>query len=99
VYGARVGRRLAAPAGSAQAQRQVEVLVVEVLLSLAPLFVSQNPGIPFWSSPRFIAVLFPIFIWMAVVCERRGWTTNVLVLSAVAMAILTAQYSLGTFVA
>ena len=70
-----------------------------VLLSLAPLFVSQNPGIPFWSSPRFIAVLFPVFIWLAVVCERRGWTTNVLVLSVAGMAILTAQYSLGTFVA
>lgn len=70
-----------------------------VLLSLVPIFISQNPGLPFWSSPRFVAVLFPIFIWLAAVCERRGWTPTVVALSAAGMAVLTVQFALWNFVA
>ena len=28
------------------------------------------------SLPRFLAVLFPLFIWLAVVTEERGWTLH-----------------------
>lgn len=70
-----------------------------VLLSLVPIFISQNPGLPFWSSPRFLAVLFPVFIWLAAVCERRRWTTTVVTLFAAAMAVLTVQFALWNFVA
>jgi hypothetical protein len=70
-----------------------------VLLSIVPTFISQRPDLPFWSSPRFVAVLFPIFIWLAAVCERRRWTTTVIALSAAGMAVLTVQFCLWNFVA
>ncbi len=70
-----------------------------VLLSLAPTFVSQVEGDPFWSASRFIAVLFPLFLWLATVTERRGWTTRVVALFAAGMAIFTAQFALWSFVA
>ncbi len=70
-----------------------------VLVSLVPVFVSQPPDNPLWSSPRFVAVLFPIFLWLAVVCERRGATTKVVAMFAAGMAVLTAQFVLWSFVA
>jgi hypothetical protein len=70
-----------------------------VLISLVPIFVSQPGGLPFWSSPRFVAVLFPLFIWLAMETEKRGLTTRVVALSAAGMAIFTAQFSLWSFVA
>jgi Mannosyltransferase (PIG-V) len=70
-----------------------------VLISLLPTFVSQPPATPLYSSPRFIVVLFPIFLWLAVVCERRGITTTVVALFATGMAALTAQFALWSFVA
>lgn len=70
-----------------------------VLLSLVPLFTSQSQSNPLFSSMRFVAVLFPIFIWLAMVCERRGWTTTVIALSATGMAVLTAEFTLWSFVA
>lgn len=70
-----------------------------VLVSLLPILVSQNDGFPFYSAPRFVAVLFPLFIWLATVTERRQITTRVVAVSAAAMAVLTAQFSLWSFVA
>lgn len=72
---------------------------VWVLVSLVPIFVSQPPENPLYSSSRFIAVLFPIFLWLAVVCERRGITTTVVALFATGMAVLTAEFALWSFVA
>jgi hypothetical protein len=72
---------------------------VWVLLSLVPIFVSQKSDDPFWSAPRFIVVLFPLFLWLATVTERRGWTTRAVALFAAGMAILTAQFALWSFVA
>lgn len=70
-----------------------------VLLSLVPIFVSQPTENPLWSSSRFVAVLFPIFLWLAVVCERRGATTTVVALFATGLALLTADFALWSFVA
>lgn len=70
-----------------------------VLVSLLPLLVSQAPGTALWSAPRFVAVLFPAFLWLAVVCERRGATTVAVALSAAGMGALTAQFALWSFVA
>jgi Mannosyltransferase (PIG-V) len=70
-----------------------------VLLSLVPIFVSQPTENPFWSSSRFVAVLFPIFLWLAVVCERRRATTTVVALFAAGMALFTAEFTLWSFVA
>jgi hypothetical protein len=70
-----------------------------VLVSLLPSFTSQAAGLPFYSATRYIVVLFPIFLWLAVVCERRGATTAVVALFATGMAALTAQFTLWYFVA
>lgn len=70
-----------------------------VLISLVPIFVSQPPDNPLWSSTRFVAVLFPIFLWLAVVCERRGATTTVVALFAMGMAAFAIEFSLWSFVA
>lgn len=70
-----------------------------VLISLVPIFVSQPQEDPLYSSSRFIAVLFPIFLWLAVVCERRRATTTVIALFATGMAVLTAEFALWSFVA
>lgn len=72
---------------------------VWVLISLVPIFVSQPTDNPLYSSSRFIAVLFPIFLWLAVVCERRKITTTVIALFATGMAVLTAEFALWSFVA
>jgi hypothetical protein len=72
---------------------------VWVLLSLTPIFVSQPPENPLWSAPRFIGVLFPIFLWLAVACERRGQTTRVVALFAAGLAVFTTQFVLWSFIA
>ncbi len=69
-----------------------------VLVSLVPVFVSQPPDNPFWSSPRFIAVLFPIFLWLAIACERREATTTVVALFAAGLSIFTGTFALWAFV-
>ncbi len=70
-----------------------------VLVSLVPLLVSQAPVSPLWSAPRFVAVLFPLFFWLAVVCERRRATQTVVALFAAGMALFVAQFTLWFFVA
>jgi hypothetical protein len=70
-----------------------------VLLSLVPIFVSQPTENPLWSSSRFVAVLFPIFLWLAVVCERREWTMTVVALFAAGLALFSADFALWSFVA
>ena len=41
------------------------------------------------SLPRFLVVLFPIFMWMAVVCEERRATARVAAVSAVVLGLFT----------
>jgi len=97
---AELGFLALAVAGGIGALRKLPVAYgTWVLVSLVPIFVSQPPDNPFWSSPRFIVVLFPIFLWLAVVCERRRLTTQVVALFAVGMAVFTAQFALWSFVA
>lgn len=69
-----------------------------VLISLVPIFVSQPAEDPLWSASRFVVVLFPLFLWLAKVCERRRATTTVVALFAAGMAIFTAQFALWSFV-
>ena len=45
------------------------------------------------SLPRFVAVLFPIFMWLAVVCHERRSTDLVVGASAVGLGLFTAQYA------
>jgi len=70
-----------------------------VLISLVPIFTSQPPNNPLLSAPRFIAVLFPLFMWLAVFCERRRITPTIIALFATGMAVLTAEFALWSFVA
>jgi hypothetical protein len=69
-----------------------------VLVSLLPSLASQPPDLPLMSLPRYVVVLFPIFMWLAVVCERRQITTKAVAVSAAFMALLTVQYVLWSFV-
>ncbi len=45
------------------------------------------------SLPRFVSVLFPVFMWLAVVCEERRVTDLVVAGSAVGLGLFTAQYA------
>jgi hypothetical protein len=48
---------------------------------------------PLMSLPRFLAVLFPIFMWLALVCEERGTTERVAAASAVVLGLFVAQFA------
>jgi hypothetical protein len=48
---------------------------------------------PLMSLPRFVSVLFPVFMWLAVLCEERRATDFVAAASAVGLGLFTAQYA------
>jgi Mannosyltransferase (PIG-V) len=48
---------------------------------------------PLMSMPRFVAVLFPVFMWLAVWCEERGATLRVAAFSALGLGLFTAQFA------
>lgn len=48
---------------------------------------------PLDSLHRYLTVLFPLFMWMAIVCLRRGWTRAVTAASAVGLIALTALFA------
>lgn len=97
---AQVGFVALALAGGIGALRRLPVAYgAWVLVSLVPILVSQPSENPLLSSSRFIAVLFPIFLWLAIVCERREATTTVVALFATGMAIFTGLFALWSFIA
>jgi hypothetical protein len=57
-----------------------------------PLTFPVTPQ-PLMSLPRFVSVLFPIFMWLAVVSEERRVTDLVVAGSAVGLGLFTAQYA------
>jgi hypothetical protein len=59
---------------------------------LLPLSEPVKPQ-PLMSLPRFLAVLFPIFMWLAVWCEERRATERVVALSALGLGLFTAQFA------
>jgi hypothetical protein len=66
---------------------------VWVAVSLVvPLSFPVTPQ-PLMSLPRFVCVLFPIFMWLALVCEERRNTDLVAALSAVGLGLFTAQFA------
>ena len=54
---------------------------------------------PLMSLPRFVAVLFPIFMWLALVCERRRVTVHVAAAFAVLLGLAVVQFATWRFVA
>jgi hypothetical protein len=57
-----------------------------------PLSFPVKPQ-PLMSLPRFLSVLFPIFMWLAVVAEERRITPQVAAASAVGLGLFTAQFA------
>lgn len=57
-----------------------------------PLSYPVDPQ-PLMSLPRFTAVLFPLFIWLALVSEERRLTLRVAAVSAVGLGLFTTQYA------
>jgi hypothetical protein len=54
-----------------------------------------NPGyaVPLFSLPRFVAVIFPLFMWAAVYLRERRWGRPALVVSALFLGLYSAQYA------
>ena len=70
-----------------------------VVAALAlPLSYPVEPQ-PLMSLPRFLVVLFPVFMWMGVVCAERGNTARVAAASALGLGLFTAQYASWYFIA
>lgn len=56
-------------------------------------------GEPLMSLGRFVAVLFPIFMWLALVCEERRLTERAVAVSAVLLGLLTTWFATWQWVA
>jgi Mannosyltransferase (PIG-V) len=54
---------------------------------------------PLMSLPRFVAVLFPIFMWLGAYCEERRLTDRVAVASAVVLGLFVSQFASWQWVA
>lgn len=52
------------------------------------------PGydVPLFSLPRFVAVIFPLFMWLALVVNERGRERSALVVSALLLGLYSAQW-------
>jgi hypothetical protein len=59
---------------------------------LLPLSEPVSPE-PLMSLPRFLAVLFPIFMWLALWCEEREATARVAAVSAIGLGLFTAEFA------
>ena len=57
-----------------------------------PLSFPVGPQ-PLMSLPRFLAVLFPIFMWLALVCEERRVTPRWRRCPALGLGLFRAQYA------
>ena len=72
---------------------------VYVVVALAlPLSYPVEPQ-PLMSLPRFLVVLFPVFMWLGAVCAERGNTARVAAASALGLGLFTAQYAAWYFIA
>lgn len=65
---------------------------------MLPLSYPVGPQ-PLMSLPRFVLVLFPIFMWLAIVCEERGITQRVAAAFAVVLGLFVTQFAGWYFVA
>jgi hypothetical protein len=63
-----------------------------------PLSFPVDPQ-PLMSLPRFVAVLFPLFIWLAVVSEERAITRYVAAVSGVGLGFFTWQFASWEWIA
>lgn len=63
-----------------------------VLALMLPLSYPAGPQ-PLMSLPRFLVVLFPIFMWLALACEERRITAGVATASAVMLGLFVTQFA------
>ncbi len=63
-----------------------------------PLSLPVKPQ-PLMSLPRFLAVLFPIFMWLAIWSEERRATDRVAAVSALGLGLVTAQFATWHWIA
>ena len=57
-----------------------------------PLSFPVGPQ-PLMSLPRFLVVLFPIFMWLALVCEERRMTARAAAASSVVLGLFVTQFA------
>jgi hypothetical protein len=69
------------------------------LAALLPPLSTPWPDHPLWSTPRFIVVLFPLFLWLGLVLRNRRWYVVVCVAFALGLAYVTARFSAWYWVA
>ena len=72
-------------------------LYVVTALAL-PLSFPVGPQ-PLMSLPRFLAVLFPLFMWLALVCEERRATARAAAASAIVLGLFVTQFASWYWVA
>lgn len=87
-------------AGTVGALRRLPVAYGGYMVSALalPLSYPVAPQ-PLMSFPRFLAVLFPLHLWLALVVRRRGWRRPALAASAAMLAIASAQFAAWEWVA
>jgi hypothetical protein len=54
---------------------------------------------PLMSLPRFLAVLFPVFMWLAAACEQRQIVERVAIASAILLGLFVTQFATWHWVA
>jgi hypothetical protein len=65
---------------------------------MLPLSYPVEPQ-PLMSLPRFLVVLFPLFMWLALACRERGLVERVAAASAVGLGVFVTQFVSWYFVA
>ncbi|HEX3316932.1 MAG TPA: mannosyltransferase family protein [Solirubrobacteraceae bacterium] len=69
------------------------------LAALLPPLSTPWPDHPLWSTPRFITVVFPCFLWLGLVLRNRRWYVLICVAFALGLAYVTARFSAWYWVA
>lgn len=69
------------------------------LAALLPPLSTPWPDHPLWSTPRFIAVLFPLFLWLGVVLRNRRWYLVFCIAFALGLAYCSARFAAWYWVA
>jgi hypothetical protein len=69
------------------------------IAALLPPLSTPWPDHPLWSTPRFIAVLFPCFMWLALVLRDKRWYWFVCIAFGLGLAYVSARFSAWYWVA
>jgi hypothetical protein len=81
------------------ARRLPFAYVVMTLALVSVPLSAPSIGEPLKSFARYGTIAFPVFIWLALVLEKRGWTMRVAAGSAVLLGVLVTGYAQWQWVA